>query len=178
MAYAVELSFDEAADAKVRAVWQAIEDVRISTTLRNDAGQPHMTLGVAALIDMRTIEQALRQFASAIPALTLSFEHIGLFHTSENAVFLAPIVTAQLLHMHTDFHGLFAQHTQERWPYYLPGGWVPHCTLAHKVPSAQLATVIGIARSMRLPLRARVRRLAVVEVAVATPRQMFSVEVG
>jgi len=46
------------------------------------------------------------------------------------AVFLGVPVTTELLAFHADIHAALAGQPVDHWPHYLPGTWVPHCTLA------------------------------------------------
>ena len=59
-------------------------------------------------------------------------------------LFLGVTVTAQLLAFHGDVHAALAGQPGEHWPYYFPGRWVPHCTLAEGLDNAEAATAFGL----------------------------------
>jgi len=59
-------------------------------------------------------------------------------------VFLAPVVTAELLEIHRSFHeGLEARYILSD-SYYLPERWVPHCTISQE---EQIHDTLDIVRS-------------------------------
>lgn len=63
---------------------------------------------------------------------------------SEEALFLGVPVTADLLAFHADVRATLAGQAVEHWPYYLPGNWVPHCTLAEGLDKAQAGQAFGV----------------------------------
>jgi hypothetical protein len=75
------------------------------------------------------------------PALDLYV--LATFPGSGGALFLGVLVTADLLAFHADVQAVIAGQL-EQWPYYLPGNWVPHCTLAEGLDKAQAAQAFGL----------------------------------
>jgi uncharacterized BrkB/YihY/UPF0761 family membrane protein len=72
---------------------------------------------------------------------------------SEGALFLGVPATAELLAFHADVHAALAGQLVEHWPYYLPGSWVPHCTLAEGLDKAQAGQAFGAPVRVRAPSR-------------------------
>ena len=73
---------------------------------------------------------ALPPFAERVGHLALSFASVGSFPGSKGVAFLAPVMTAELAAVHERFHAELAAFGSGAWPHYLPGRWVPHCTIA------------------------------------------------
>lgn len=60
---------------------------------------------------------------------------------------------------HRKTHGLLGN----EWEYYLPGHWVPHCTVADRVALADLGAAVGRARELVLPISGALSRMALVQ---------------
>jgi hypothetical protein len=57
---------------------------------------------------------------------------------------LGVVVTADLLALHAEVHAALAGRAIGHWPYYQPGSWVPHCTLAESLNEAQAARAFAL----------------------------------
>jgi hypothetical protein len=75
---------------------------------------------------------------------TLHLYVLGTIPGSVGALFLGVRATADLLAFHADVHAALAGQAVEHWPYYLPGNWVPHCTLAEGLDKAQAPQAFGL----------------------------------
>ena len=56
----------------------------------------------------------------------------------KNVLFLAAVVSPALLALHRDWHDRAAAFSSVCRPHYLPGRWVPHCTLTMLLPTPDL----------------------------------------
>jgi hypothetical protein len=117
--------------------------------------RPHVSLGVCEDLDAARFEPEFMAFAAATPTREVHFASVGLFPNGDAGVlFLAPVVTPDLLEMHDAFHRLFARYAVSPQSYYLPGNWVPHCSLALNIPRDRLAAAVDASsRSAGLPIR-------------------------
>jgi 2'-5' RNA ligase len=158
MAFAVVLFFDPATEATVRRIGRGlvIPDVTPADPFAGDL-RPHVSLGVCEDLDTRRFRRAFMAFAAATQARDFTFDSLGVFFNgAEGIVFLAPVVTHELLSIHDAFHVLFSQYAVAEMDYYMPGNWVPHCTLALNVPRDRIAAVVDASsRLAGLPLRGR-----------------------
>ena len=50
------------------------------------------------------------------------------------------------------FHKIFNQYSSNPWVYYLPGKWVPHCTLAVNLNNAMVNKAIDVCKNLMLPI--------------------------
>ena len=69
---------------------------------------------------------------------------LGTFPGGEGALFLGVVATAELLAFHAEVHAALAGQPVIHWPHYLPGSWVPHCTLAEGPDQSQAARAFGL----------------------------------
>ncbi|HLK76938.1 MAG TPA: hypothetical protein VKU77_25235 [Streptosporangiaceae bacterium] len=101
MAHAIEMFFDEHADAEVRTLWSQLATAGLPSLAHPDP--------------------------SSAPAPRVADSDRG------------AVVTRDLLTLHTQVHNALTGQTVTHWPFYLPGRWVPHCTLAQGLSRDELS---------------------------------------
>ncbi len=105
-----------------------------STGVRAEKGglYPHISLAVIKSLKWDGIATAAESLAAETPPLKLKFSSIGIFPGTNNIVFLAPVVSKELLGMHGLLHGILRSRRLRSKSEYLPGEWVPHCTISRE----------------------------------------------
>ena len=124
---------------------------------------PHVSLADSEDLDAERFRPVLEAFARETPPLACSLASVGLFATREGVVFLAPLVTRELLDLHDAFHRRFGEYGARSSAYYRPGNWVPHCTLAMGATATASAEAVRLCLDAALPIRGRFERVALVE---------------
>jgi len=144
MAHAIELFFDEPADAAVRALWQQLDTAGLPSlaTRTHHRHRPHVSLTVTESLDHADLARVRSALAGRLPAVLL--DTLGTFPGSEGALFLGAVVTEDMLTLHTRVHNALAGQPVTHWPYYLPGRWVPHCTLAQGLGRDEMAVAFRL----------------------------------
>jgi 2'-5' RNA ligase len=153
MAHALVVFFDDEADAKIRGLWS-----RIGVEHRHP---PHLTYAVAGTIGPK-VRAALRDDLSRLWLPDLWLQTLSAFATSENVLMLGAVVDNELLAVHSAVHDVLAGKVKNPSAYYLPGNWVPHCTLAGGVSGEQVAAGFAALHPVE-PIRAKVREMSVVD---------------
>jgi 2'-5' RNA ligase len=174
MPFAVEMFLDPTSAATVRQVWRKLAAAGVSAAMREGGGRPHVTLAVCERLDRVGFAPVLARFAATTVAPRLSFASFGVFPTEPAVVFMAPVVTTDLLSLHARLHRRFAEFASEQWTYYLPGQWVPHCTLAEQLPGAAVPRALDLFRQVRLPLACRLEEIGIVEFRPIEHRETFA----
>jgi 2'-5' RNA ligase len=127
--------FNDQAEAAVRALWRRLEQAGVTGTPRT--WPPHVTFAAAKSIPRKTRDALRAELRTlAIPSLWLS--NLGTFPNTENVLMLGAVVDTELLAVHSAVHDVLAGQVQSPQAYYLPGSWVPHCTLALGVEHHQM----------------------------------------
>lgn len=119
MAWALEICFDDAAENEVRRRWDALIAAGVPCLLPGSGARPHVSLAVTRDIDMAALSDALNGIAENAPT-AMTFASVGAFPTAEGVVFLAPVVTAELLRWHAEAWRVFIAHAQAPLQYYAP----------------------------------------------------------
>ena len=148
MALAIEMFFDEDADAAVRAIWRDLAAAGLPNLAVYGHGQhrPHVSLAVCGSLSPDAVVPLQSMLSQAITeaGLVLPLTSLGTFPGGEGVLFLGVSVTAGLLDLHARAHAALAGQTAGRWPYYLPGYWVPHCTLAQGLDAESTAAAFRL----------------------------------
>jgi len=130
VAHAIEMFFDDEADAAVRRLWRRLADAGLPSleTRSHRRHRPHVSLTVTESVDAADLAPLKSVLAGRRP--TLSLYSLAVFPGGGGVILLAVPVTAELLSFHAEVHRSLTGQPVEHWSHYLPGHWVPHCTLA------------------------------------------------
>jgi 2'-5' RNA ligase len=163
LAHAVEAFFDREADDAVRGLWARLEQAGVPSPVSRShrRHRPHLTLAVAGTIPQRT-RDTLRADLALLSMPSLWLYTLGTFPTEQNGLFLGAVVDTELLAVHSAAHDVLAGRVKQPWAHYLPGAWVPHCTLALDVTTEQLATGFATLHPVT-PVRATVAGVGITD---------------
>lgn len=164
MGFAVELYFDPDSDLAVRRIWSAIADGFGLSTMLTNGGRPHVSLAVYSDdFDHRSFTRELSAFSKSLAPFRFDLGSVGTFPTNEGVVFLAPVVTSELLAVHERFHTTFATYRGWSSTHYLPGNWVPHCTVATDLTDSEIGQVVNHCWEHFRPTQGRFQEIGLVE---------------
>jgi 2'-5' RNA ligase len=159
MSFAVTLRFDEASAPAVEAMWRLLAECGIDAD-RNELGYPpHVTLAIYGDdAPFNRLQDGLALCASRWNAVPVSLSGFGLFPGSKSILWAAPVVTQQLLAVHTELQDILLELPVHA--HYQTGAWVPHVTLSGPLvdPTRALAALIPLWR----PLTGSLNRLDLV----------------
>ncbi len=167
MGFAAELNFDPESDAAVRELWRRLADAGISSFMLDVDAEPHISLTVfdetCGDFSLTIARQVVNDFASTCPPFEFKLSAVGCFPTNEGVVYLAPIVTPELLNAHAGFHRRLAEAGLRSHAYYRPGNWIPHCSVAAQLAAHSVGDAVELCRSMDLFNPGRFESVALVE---------------
>ena len=168
MAHAVELFLDPAAEARLRALWAALDAAGAPVLDRygSPGYRPHVSLGVVDAADPARLAPRLRAAAARAAGLTVRLATLGFFlERGRTIAFLGVAPSEPLLRLHREVDAALQAAASGRRPFYRPGAWTPHCTLP--VDAADPAAVAAVVRQFGLLVDARVAGVDLVEVGAA-----------
>lgn len=163
---AAVLHLDELAERRVRQAWRALDEhgVPSAGATSEDGFRPHITLAIVDSADPRALLARLRGPLTDVVGLPLTLSSLGFFLTDKAPAYLSVAPTRRLLQVHEKVHRAIGT-AAGSWPYYRPGTWVPHCTLAMGA-TCQTAVAEALGR-WTLPIRATVDSALVTELPPA-----------
>ena len=153
------LALDEAGRDQIESLWEVLDGLGIGDPLQRLGHPPHLTLAVVA----ETVEAV--DLVIPVPASVL-LTHLGLFTTPAQVLFLALLVTPELLAAQA--RAVVALEGYTLLDHWRPGGWVPHMTLAHRVFGASDLQSFG---PIHLPLTVGI---AAVELVTFPPTRIVA----
>jgi hypothetical protein len=151
--HALVAFFDDEADKQVRDLWRRIG-------ARHEY-PPHLTYALASTIGPK-VRKELREDLERLWMPDLWLHTLSTFSTVENVLMLAAVVDAELLAVHSAIHDVLAGHVKNPSAYYLPGSWVPHCTLVHGIDDEAMKAAFAQVFPVE-PIRAKVREVSIVD---------------
>ncbi|BBY05297.1 2'-5' RNA ligase family protein [Mycobacterium noviomagense] len=170
MALAVCLLFDRHSERAVRALWDRIEQQGVPSLRSHTHGRhvPHVSYAVLRRWDQTAVTAALEGLGDGSP-VELSFDGVGLFRRGRT--WLVAGVSADFVARQARVVEAVTATGAELHKHYVPGIWLPHCSLAPRAMLAQLPVVVGAVLDV-LPLRARLDRAALVNSATGEIRAL------
>ncbi|QIW18734.1 2'-5' RNA ligase family protein [Bacillus thuringiensis] len=129
--YAIIATFDRVFTNKIIELQNKITNIIGTNQL---AGvEPHITLADYNELDVHLYTEKLEKFAAVQENMAeVTFPSVGTFPTN-GTIFLAPTIIDELLRFHHSYHDYFKTFHDNLNSYYVPGKWVPHCTIANKL---------------------------------------------
>ena len=133
--YAIIATFDRVFTNKITELQNELTNIIGTNQL---AGvEPHITLADYNELNVHLYKEKLGEFV----AIQENMDPVT-FPTN-GTVFLAPTVTDELLKIHHSYHDYFKTFHDNPNSYYVPGKWIPHCTIANRVNINQFLNVMG-----------------------------------
>lgn len=145
--YAIELGFGPKAEAKLSKIGVTIANAGLHSEFVHDENKPHITLAtIHSKSDPDEIKKVTAKFAQTLAPFDVTFHSVAQFATSQNAIYLAPLLTGTMLSMYQRFHDSLTTAGLETGFYYRRGAWTPHTTITMKGPSQDIGKSIQIVR--------------------------------
>lgn len=163
MALAVCLLFDGRSDRAVRALWDRVEQAGVPSLRSHTHCRhvPHVSYAVLRSWDQHAVTAALSSLDDGAP-VTLQFDGLGLFRRGRT--WLLPGVTVDVVARQQRVVDAVAATGADLHKHYVPGTWLPHCSLTPRATLAQLSAVAAAVFDV-LPLRATLDHAALVNSA-------------
>ena len=165
---AVELAFDPNSDERLGRVWSRLSALYGGPTSSELGVRPHITLTLFRSREPKSVSGLIETLAMELTPFNVKLATVGRFPTAEGVVFLRPEPSDNLTRAHALVHGLLGPDRELVHPYYRPGAWYPHCTMALNVAEVFVDAVMSACRSAEVLGEAQVARIQVVRYRPAT----------
>ncbi|MBZ0135606.1 MAG: 2'-5' RNA ligase family protein [Planctomycetes bacterium] len=154
MPFAIELFFDPGCETRLRRLIKGLRDTQLGGTvlIEDVKARFHITLAVCDHVNEPVMRKVLGEIAQATHSLPVILSSLGMFPAAETVLFLAPVVDPELLEVHRALHARLSEFTESPWKLYRPGRWVPHCTLALKLPREGVQKALDLLMENTFPI--------------------------
>ena len=169
MAYAVVFYFEKHSEFPIKEIWKKMESIGLSPNKYKGKIRPHMTLAIYESINCSECENEIKRIGKESNMLTVQANHFGIFPHQPAVIFISPAPNTELLEFQRKIHKILEGKVDGTWDKYLPGKWVPHCTLAQGVNNKDLPAALNMCLQMKLPLELRITQIGIVEFEPTTP---------
>jgi 2'-5' RNA ligase len=161
MALAVCLLLDARSERAVRKLWDRLEDLGVPTLRSHTHGRhlPHLSFAVLRDWRLDDVRQAVEALSDGGP-VDLHFDALGTFRRGR--AWLIPAVTSSVLGRQEQTVAAVSATGADLHRNYMPGMWVPHLTIAPRVPLVALPVLAAAVYDV-LPLRASADRAALID---------------
>ncbi|RLQ89838.1 2'-5' RNA ligase family protein [Planomicrobium sp. Y74] len=161
--YWVVALFDEKTEQRIEEIWKGLSDNNISFYGEEiKDGRPHLTLGSYSELAEHEFIRLMDEFYTGRRSFDITFNAIGTF-LNYKTLFLSPTLTKELSDFHTHHHKHFRDFNSTANTYYLPGEWIPHCTLANKVSNEKLSQAFNFCLERQQTLHGKVTEIALIK---------------
>lgn len=162
MGHTVELHFDANAEAELLALRATLTKAGLPDTFVPLGSRPHVSLAGFSSVDPQALIEHSGAFAASAAPFDLKLSHIGAFPTEKGVVFCEPTPATVLLDLHRAFCERLLAACIRPDDYYVPGVWIPHCTIALGLTPAQMATAVRVSVEVFQPIHATCREIGVI----------------
>ncbi|AXA39433.1 2'-5' RNA ligase family protein [Rhizobium leguminosarum] len=147
MPYGISIKCLNDTASPILRLWDEASSFEVSASMVDLNYPPHLTLAV--LPDHPShVDKVLEDVFTSQPRLSISFEGVGYFENDFLVLWARPRSDDALLELHAKLHrNLDPAICHE---HYRVGRWVPHCSLATKVPSSGAKAAIEWAKQKQL----------------------------
>ncbi len=161
--YAVIALFDSKTEREIREIWAELSEQSISFYAEKvENNRPHLTIASYDHLSMNEFAPKLERFYQNKSKLPITLQSLGIF-LNTSVLYIAPSVNKELLDFHQAFHDYFKQYNTDQDSLYLPGKWVPHCTIANRLNPESLEDAMSYCLQRLRKLAGKIESIAVIE---------------
>jgi 2'-5' RNA ligase len=118
----------------VKKLWVSLER-KYDCTAFQQYPHPHVSFQAARTLDIRQLKTDFQKLVSQIKPFEI--EVGGLRHFDKKVIYLQIGKTQELVKIHRLVDHFLKTRCQDLFEYYTPKNWIPHLTLAQKIPNVR-----------------------------------------
>ena len=162
--YAVVAIFDTKTEQIIKNIWQELKKQSISCyAFEVEDRRPHITLASYNKMYINEFIREMGSFCHHQSAISINFKTIGSFLNS-GTLFLSPTLTKDLFDLHLSHHKHFEKYNNNPHSLYLPNHWIPHCTIANRLPLDKLKEAFSYCSERISDINGKLVEIVLIEV--------------
>lgn len=160
--YAVVAHFDKETEMNIKKLWSDLSDRSISKYAEEIPDRrPHITIASYKDLDLDKFIPTYDEYYQSKPSVPLTLNVLGTFLNS-SALFLTPTPSLKLLNFHKNHHKHFEMFNDNPNSLYLPGHWMPHCTIANRLTKDKLEEAFSFCSQSLKYIHAQIEEVAII----------------
>jgi 2'-5' RNA ligase len=163
MPYSIELNFDKNSNGRIIHVWETLANKSLNSEMVSIGAKPHISLAVLDFISPDELHDDLEIFAKKIRNIPVVFHSVQMFPADEGVMYLAIENSIELNKIHLRLHTLLKEKGYKSNEYYLPGRWIPHCTITMGLTAEKANEVAEICNQMNVFGNAELIEMSLIE---------------
>lgn len=176
MAYSVELYFDPETEKRIKRLWAVLSERGIPALDSSIYSRPHISLAVFDEVAPEQLADVLFDIARNTPPIEVGLSSVASFPGRGGVLFLAPTASKELLRLHDELHIRLRTADLKSDSYYLPGQWVPHCTIATNLTNPVLKAAFEVARQSDVFGQGRLTSIGLVRFPPVQERAVYPLQ--
>jgi len=161
--YGVLAYFDRETEEKLMGLWEGLVENNISFYSKEYSGKrPHITIADYDMLDEDEFKGYMDIYYEQIRKTPISFVTLGSFIGS-GALLLTPTMSKELLKFHREYHDNFKMFRGDKESLYLPGKWIPHCTIANRLEKDKLAEALLYCTEKLKPFEGHISQVVLIK---------------
>ncbi|MBM7587493.1 2'-5' RNA ligase [Bacillus pakistanensis] len=162
--YGVIALFDEKTEQIIKDIWRELSEKSISFYAEEiEDRRPHITIASYENLNYLEYSDHMELFYVDKSEIEITFQTLGTFLNS-GTLFFSPTVTKELLEFHSQHHQYFKEFNDNPNSLYLPGKWIPHCTLANRLSTNKLSEAFHYCLTRNDTIHGKIKEVAIIEV--------------
>ncbi|MGH4123464.1 MAG: 2'-5' RNA ligase family protein [Clostridium sp.] len=163
-AYALVGYLDNETESCFKKIWKYLSENNITQYGVDTKGRrPHITIGDYDDLDSDRFVELISEFYEDKSKVAISLNILGTF-INTGTLFLAPILSTELLHFHNSHHDYFKDFNENENSFYLPGKWSPHCTIASRLSDDNMIKAFRYCKNNSNKIYGELNEIALIEV--------------
>ncbi|WP_456274561.1 2'-5' RNA ligase family protein [Bacillus sp. AK031] len=161
--YWVAAIFDSNTEQTIKGIWNELCEESISFFADEISnGRPHLTLASYSSLDKEVYIEGMKDFYKDKRAIDICFNTLGTF-LNYGTLFFSPTMTNELFDLHQSHHHYFKAFNHTANSLYLPGKWIPHCTLANNLEPERMSEAFTFCLESNHTITGRIKEIALME---------------
>lgn len=172
--YALIAEFDEKTNDYFFKLWEGLmKDGMLSE--KSQPKSPHITIADYLEIDLDEFISLMKSLYKDKKKIVLNFKSLGTFINTETLYF-QPNLSRELLYFHLEHHNSFSNFEYDGNSYYLPGNWIPHCTVWSRLGRENIIKVFEYCYNNPIKFKSEISKLSLLRFEISNEVKILDIK--